>query len=174
MKLRNVLMSAIVCMTTTLTALADYTPPSDDQMQAAAGAPAILDGLLKGASAEQAANVVKVVIARVAALHLSTADLGTRLSLIMSTTLKALPATGHIAFAEILGHAMGSDLVFKSQPDLVSATRAALVNAGGTTDGTALGLAFVAAVDNASPGSGKSKGSDKNTPPAGNLYRDQN
>lgn len=174
MKMRNVLIFAIVCMTTTLTALADFTVPSEAQMQAAAGDPAMLDGLLKGASAQEAANVVKVVIARVAAMHLSAAVSGTRLTQIMSTTLTVMPAASHVAFAEILGRTMGADVAFQGQPEVVAATQAALVTAGGTTSGSTIALSFSTAFTTASAAPGNPQGSDRNTPQVGNLYRDQN
>jgi hypothetical protein len=176
MNMRNLLMSTLVCLTTTLTTLAEFAPPTEAQIQAAAGNPGQLAALLSGASLEQAADVVKTVIDRALALGLPSSGLDARMAQIIGAALGALPAGGHVTFAGLLGSAMGSSLALQQQPGAVSAIQGALV-AGGGSSGAAMGLAFGKSFDVAAGGSDNAqntKDSDKVQPPAAVKYPGQN
>lgn len=176
MNMRNLLMSALVCLTTALTALAEFTPPTEAQIQAAAGNPSQLAAILNGASLEQAADVVKTVIDRALGLGLASSALEGRIGQVISAALGALPANGQVTFAGLLGSAMGSSLAFQQQPGVVSAAQGALV-AGGGASGSAMGLAFGTAFDVSSGGSDNAqntKDSNKVQPPDAVKYPGQN
>lgn len=169
MKMRNLLMSGIICLTTTLTALAAFTPPTTDQINAAAGDPAQLTALLSGATLEQAADVVQSVIAKAAALGLSAEELEARIGQIISKALAAVPATGHAEFATLLGKEMGDCLALRTQPAVISAVQAALAaNAGtaGEAVAKAFGDSFLIATS--------AKGPNGVKPPPSKLYPGQN
>ena len=175
MKMSNLLMSGIVCLTTTLTALAEFTGPTETQIEAAAGNPTQLAALLEGASLEQAAHVVKTVIARIAGLDLSSDALVSRITQAMSTTMTSVPTVSHVAFATMLGNEMGSTLAIQNNPAVVSATQGALTTSAGTA-GTEVAKAFGDAFDQAKSGSSTSqntKDSDKVQPPTSTKYPGQ-
>lgn len=176
MKIQKFILTGCACLTTTLTALAAFTPPTEAQIKAAAGAPAEISALLKDASLEQASHVVKTVIARIAALNLSARALVARIQQTISTTLAVVPANGYVAFSSLLGSEMGSSLAIRSQPAVVSATQGALA-AGAGTIGTEAAKAFGEAYEVATSGSSSAqntKGADKVQPPVAKLYPGQN
>ena len=170
MKIRNVFMSGMVCLVTSLTAFAEFTPPTDAQIQAAAADPAQLATLLNGASLEQASHVVKTVIAQIASLNLPANTLESRVGQVMSTTLTTLPASGLTAFAGMLGNEMGNSLAIRSQSAVVSDTQSALASASGA--GAAVAKAFGDSFQAAASTSGNA--SAKEQPPTAKLYPGQN
>lgn len=176
MKMRNIVMTGIVCLTTTLTAMAGFTPPTESQILAAAADPSQLKALLSGASSEQAAHVVKTVLARIGGLDLGDKALEIRINQAMSATMAVLPPASCVAFANMLGNEMGNSLAIRSQPAIVSATQGALAaNAG--TFGEAASKAFGDSYKAAASGSSNSqntKDADKVQPPAAILYPGQN
>ena len=176
MKARHLLTATLVCLSTTLSALAAFTAPTEAQINAAAGTPSQLTALLNGASLEEAASVVKSVMVRLAGLGLSDAALQSRATLVISTATGALPASGHLAFCAMLGNQMGNSLAIRSNPALVSATQGALTTHTGTL-GAVAAKAFGDAFEIASSGSNNAqntKDADKVQPPSAKLYPGQN
>jgi hypothetical protein len=176
MNIQKTILTGCVCLATTLNALAAFTPPTEAQIEAAAGTPAVLSALLKDASLEQAAHVVKTVIARIAALNLSAPVLEARIQQTMGTTLTVVPASGLVAFSAMLGSEMGNSLAIRSQPAIVSATQGSLTTSAGTT-GAEVAKAFGEAFDVAASGSSNAqntKDADKVQPPVAKLYPGQN
>jgi|GEM_PF-1726086 len=176
MKARHIVIATLVCLSTTLSALAAYTPPTEAQIDAAAGNPTQLTALLNGASLEEAAHVVKTVMARIAGLGLSDSVLNSRVNLVASTAMAAIPGPGHVAFCAMLGNEMGNSLPIRSNPALVSAMQGALTTSTGTA-GAAAAKAFGDAFANAASGSGNAqntKDANKAQPPSALLYQGQN
>lgn len=176
MKIQKLVLTGFVCLATTLISQAAFTPPTEAQIEAAAGNPTGIAALLKDASLEQASHVVKTVIARIAALNLSGKVLETRVQLTISKTLTVVPASGHIEFSAMLGSEMGSSLAIQIQPAIVSATQGALVTGAGTA-GLEVAKAFGQAFEVAAGGSSSAqntKDADKVQPPVAKLYPGQN
>ena len=169
MKIRNILLAVFVCLTTTMTVLAEFTAPTEAQINDAAGNPAQLAALLKGASLEEASHVVKTVIAQIAGLGLSATALESRIQLAMNTAVAAEPAASLSSFAAMLGTEMGYDLAIRSQAAVISATQGALTASAGTA-GAAVAKAFGDAFT-ASSGSGNTQNAkNTDTPPKAKLY----
>lgn len=176
MKMQNIVLTGIVCLTTSLNALAGFTPPTEAQIEAAAANPSGLSALLNGATPVQASHVVKTVMARVAALNLSDEALASRINLVMGTTLSIVSTTNQVSFATMLGTEMGNSLAIRSQPSLVSAAQGALTTGAGTA-GAAVATAFGEAFSTASSGSSNSQNTrhkDAVKPPSAGKYPGQN
>ncbi|MEI6704814.1 MAG: hypothetical protein WCL71_14975, partial [Deltaproteobacteria bacterium] len=131
MSMRNLLMTGLVCLTTTMSAVAAFTTPTKAQIAAVAADPAELTALLHGASLDQAAQIVKTVISRIAALELPAQEQNSRITLAISKALAALPAGKLVEFAGLLGTEMGRSLAIRLKPIVVSAVQGALAAAAG-------------------------------------------
>jgi hypothetical protein len=172
MRTSNLLLVGVLFLTATLSAMAAFTPPTDAQIKSAAENPALLAPLLKGASLEETAHVVKAVIARMGSLHLSNDVLTARVTEVVNACLAAVAEGGHDEFCRILGTEMGISEAIKSNPAIVSAVQGALA-AHGAGEATAFGDAYEAA----GGGSGNrqnTRDSNKVQPPAAGLYPGQN
>lgn len=175
MKTSHMLMTTLVCLSTALSALAGFTPPSEARIDAAAGNPTQLTALLRGASLEEAAHVLKTVMARIASLNLSAQEMESRINLAIRTTLTALPAGGRLAFCAMLGNEMGNSMGIRNNTALVSSAQGALTTFMGT-EGTAAAEAFGKAFTTAASGSSNpqnTKDSNKAQPPSALLYKGQ-
>jgi hypothetical protein len=84
-------------------ARAEWTPPTDDQVLAAAQDTSKLPALLQGASDAQAASVVSAVLIKAASLGLSTADLTTRTTDIVTVGMQGRTEAGKSAIATAVG-----------------------------------------------------------------------
>ena len=129
----------IVCATC-ITAAAAFAPPTQDQIKQAAADPAALAALLKGASPEQAAQVVKTVIVAALAMKLETSVQTARINQIIAAAVGAMSAHPS-AFATALGTSLGGAAAINQNAGLVKTMRAALAAVGGQ-HGTALVTAF--------------------------------
>lgn len=175
MKIRSLLVAGIACLAINMNVMAAFTQPTDAQIQAAAVNPAQLSALLRGASLEQAAHVVKSVVARMVGLRLSNDVLITRVTEVITAALAAIPDNGYVAFATMMGNEMGSSEAIRSSLAVVSAVQGALAThsaATGTGEPAAFARAYLAAVS----GSGSlqnTKTADKVQAPDPNLDKVQ-
>lgn len=170
-------LAAAIVLCGSLTALAAFTPPSEARLSAAANSPETeMAGLLSEASNEQAANVVKAVIAKVLTLGLSSDNQAARIAAVVTGAFAAIPAQARLAFAASLGWAVAGSEVIVAANGAVSRIQAAVATFGGPQSGTALAQAFgtsyeatlVARVDK-DPGQG-----DNEPPPVSTVYPGQN
>jgi hypothetical protein len=170
-------LAAAVCVSLAPLARAEFAEPGAGQIAAAANAPAAeMAGLLHDASSEQAANVVKAVIAKVLTLGLASDVQAARIAAVITGSFAAIPAQNHMAFAAALGTAVASSPAITTANGTVSQIQTAVAAAGGTQNGAALAQSFGTAYDTAvqqNSGSGDKK-TEGDTPPVGTLYDGQN
>ena len=137
-------------------ALADYHAPSAQQLAQAAATPASVAALIAGASAEQAADVVRAVIAQVLGLNLGDEAQATRITQVVAAAMGGLEGPQLQAFATALGQAVGGSAVLRGNLAVVSTIQAAVVTAAGSS-GTAIGAAFGDAYNSAIRQSGTAR-----------------
>jgi hypothetical protein len=139
-------LAASLVLCGSLTAMATFTEPSAAQIEAAANNPAAeIANALSGANAEQAANVVKAVLARVLALGLQADAQAARIAAVVTGAFGAIPAQLHLSFTTALGTAVAGSPVIMAAAGVVSQIQAAVATAGGPASGAALAQAFGAA-----------------------------
>jgi hypothetical protein len=127
---------------TALTAYGAFAPPTSDQVAAAAADPeAHMAALLKDASADQAAGVVREVIEGVVGLNLPGDQRDARLAAVVSGALEALPANLRGAIASALGGKLAGSTAVASTPGVMEVVKSAIFASGG---GGALGAALLA------------------------------
>jgi len=122
-----------VMMISGLSASAAFTPPTDEQLTAAANDPATLAALLVGASPEQEAQVVKAVIVQLEALGLPAATQGARVSAVVAAAFADTPAASMSLLAASLGTACGASVAISANPAVVSSVQSAVITAGGAS-----------------------------------------
>lgn len=131
--------TAAIILISTITASAAFVSPSDTQLEQAATTPSKITELLKDASPEQAAQVVKAVIVKIEAKYRRTkgafvaggaAD--TLIAAIVKHAFSSFSAVQAGSFAAALGTACGDSLAIGANAALVSAIQGALATAGGT------------------------------------------
>lgn len=142
-----------------------FSQPTEAQIAAAAKDPAAnMAALLKDASAEQAAQVVKVVVAKVLGLGLASDVQSARIVAVISGALAAVPSQMQVAFSSALGTAVAGSGAIAAIPGTVSAIQGAIATAGGA-QGAALAEAFGAAYQVAMQNIGGTGQKTKNDPP---------
>ena len=119
-------------MVSSLSAFAEFTPPTEEQLAAAANDPAMEAALLQGASAEQAAQVMKAIIVQVLASGLDSQAVNARVASIVSAGFAAMPAGSAPALASSLGSACGATLAISANPAVVSSIQSTIATAGGS------------------------------------------
>ena len=131
-KLMALMMAATMAATV---AMAEFNPPSKDQIQQAAAQPAAITNLLVGANSEQAAQVGKAVIVAVIGLKLAPEAQDAAIMQVIS----GIGSQG-ASFGAAFGAACGGSQVLRSP------VQAALAGAGGGNGAPGFGIAFAAAV----------------------------
>lgn len=158
-----------------LPARAEFVPPTESKIAAAASNPASeMGALLEGAGTEQAANVVKAVIAKALALGLSSDVQAARIAAVIASAFAAIPAQHQIAFAASLGTAVACSPAIVSAPGTVSQIQSAVATAGGAQNGSALAQSFgdaYAAAIQSNGGAGEQQETD--APPVSTVYPGQ-
>lgn len=146
---------AVVCVTC-MSASAAFVAPTEAQIAAAAANPTALAALLQGASAQQAAEVLRVVITASMGLGLTPEAQSARVTAIVSAgftavatpaTPGAAPAATPTAFAAALGTALGTSPTISQNGAVVATVQSAVTTAGGGgTAGQALAVSFTQAL----------------------------
>lgn len=142
-----------------------FTPPTEEQLGAAAAEPARVRPLLKEASVEQAALVAKDVIILIVKAGLPPVSRDDRIRSVVQQVFQALPGKG-LALAAALGSAVAASPAASMSAAVVSSIQSAVVaaagaaHAGATTlsgAGTAFGNAYNLSMQTigGAPGGGK-------------------
>lgn len=136
-----------------MTASAAYVAPTAEQLAAAAADPsADLPALLKEASADQVADVVKVVAEEIVRLNLSPKDQAARLAELIRVAFGAVPEKDYNLLAAALGSALSISPVVSGSPGAMDAVRSGIITAGG---GGEVGSGLAASFDQTfEPGAG--------------------
>jgi hypothetical protein len=82
---------------------AAFTPPTAEQIAAAATNPDLIAGLLAGATPEQAAAVVRDVIGSIVAQGLPARTASARIQAVVQSALAAVPPAAQTSFVQQLG-----------------------------------------------------------------------
>lgn len=151
-----------------------FTPPTDAQLAAAAGDPALVGGLIDGASVTEVAGVLRDAIVRVVALGLPPAERDARIAALIKKIFAALPGQSQ-ALAAALGTAVAEAAGESITPAVVSAIQVATITAAGS-EGASAGAAFgnsyraAAAPPSESGSASKSSALIPPSPPVGKQY----
>lgn len=152
---------------------AGFTVPSAADIAKAAEKPASIAGLVKGASPEQAAEVVKAAVAAVLGLNLDAKEQGKRIAELVRIALKAISPGRQAAFAEALGKAIGGNALLRGNAAAVSAVQGAIASASGELAGV-FGVAYGAAAGTGVLGTGQPDSTPSRTaPPVAKPYPNQ-
>ncbi len=132
---------------TCLTAVAetsDFTMPTPDEIEAAAGDPSAIAALLDGASPEQAASIVRDVLVAVITqgqeAGLSVAAIAANVQVVVETATAAIPIASQTAFAQALAATIAATPIIAATQEFRAAVQAG-AQAGGAS-GTNLGRVF--------------------------------
>ncbi len=143
-----------------------YTQPTEAQIAAAAADPgANLAALLQDASAAQAAQIVKLVVAQAITAG-APSDSAVHIAAIISDAVGAIGVEMRMAFADALGTALAGCEVVVTRPEVVSAIQGAIAAAGGT-EGGVIAQAFGAAYQAARLAQGFGQTTKDSPPPVG-------
>ena len=181
--MRRWIWMALLVAGAALSAAGAFVHPTDAQLDQAAREPARIKALIKEASPEQAAQVVKAVILRIMARPGAPAadDAGrAQIARVVALAFATMPADQTAVFAAALGAACGGSLLISSSPAVVSIVQGALAT-GGANEGAALAACFAKTytVATAPPGSVGVQGQNQNQapppirPPTAALYPGQ-
>ena len=141
----------VVCVTC-MSASAAFQAPTAAQIAQAASNPTALAQLLDGATAQQAAEVVRAVIASSLGLGLSPEAQSARITQIVAAGFAAVLTTAITpsAFAAALGKALGSSPVLSQNGVVIATVESAVAAAGGGGQaGAALAVFFAQALQTA-------------------------
>jgi hypothetical protein len=156
------------------TVLGAFTPPTQEQINAAANDPATVAQLIQGASPAEAASVVAAVTEAIMNRGLTAETAMALVQSLVTSALGAVPAAEQGAFATALGTACGASTPIQNSPVVVSNIQSALASVGGALGGTLaanFGTAYQNSVGNT--GGDGSGGKDGNLPPVGGDYPNQ-
>jgi hypothetical protein len=143
---------------------AGFAMPSANDIAKAAEKPAAIASLLKGASPEQAAEVVKAVVSAILGLKLDAKEQTKRIAELVGAALKAIPAGQQAAFAESLGKAIGENPLLRGNAGVVSAIQGAIAVVNGNLAGV-FGVAYSKAAGTGAIGTGLSDNTPSRTAP---------
>ncbi len=131
----------VMTIQATTVAQGAFTPPTETGIIAAAKDPGVnMAALLKEASPEQAAQVVKLVVARVLGLGLSSDGQRARITAVISVAFAVVTPQAHMAFASAVGAAVAASGAIVATPGAVSRIQGAIALVG--AEGAALAQAF--------------------------------
>jgi hypothetical protein len=119
--------------------------------------------LLKDANADQAAEVVKLVVAKIVALGLSSDVQSVRITVAIGGSFAAISPSMHGDFASALGTAIAGSAVITAAPGVVSTIQNTIASTGGVQGGATLAQSFGTAYQAA--GGGGLGGSGQPPPP---------
>ena len=132
--LQVVAISALFGITSaTMANAGDFRMPSQAQIAAAASTPSSVPDLLQGASPEQAALIVRAVIAAVIAQADTVERAAERIQSIVSAATASIAAETQTAFVTALGSAIADTPSISGSPAIVAAIQAG-ANLGGASD----------------------------------------
>jgi hypothetical protein len=171
MKKMTMLVSGVL-LASVVSVLAAFTPPSAQQLSAAANDPALVSALMKDASAEQAAQVLKALIVKISGLGLESQAASARITAVVNGGFSAVPAGSVVLLASELGTLAGKTSSISGNPTLVSTIQNAIATAGGRS-GAALASGFGSAYTAAREQSSSDTNNKYSAPPFGRPYPGQ-
>jgi len=134
--MKKTLLGIVGMMMTAISVFADFTPPTAEQLTAAANNPTAMAALLVGASSEQAAQVIKAVVVQISAMGLSASAQAASIGSVITVSFSAVPAGAAPMLAANLGTACGSSLAISANPVVVSSIQSSIATAGGSGGAT--------------------------------------
>ena len=133
----------LVAVGVAVSAMAAFVPPTQQQINQAAANPASISALLTGANAEQAANVIKAVMASILSGSQPPAVKQAAVVQLVNTVFAGLPAqNARMGLARALGAACGGAPIISGNPAVVSAIQETLGTMGTPQMGSALAAGF--------------------------------
>lgn len=166
--------AAGLAMMAACSAYGAFTPPTQDQIQAAADDPAQVAALIRDASVDQAAGVGKDVIVAIVKLDLKPKDRDARIASLVEYLFQAFPgASDSLAIA--LAKAVASSPAASMSPAVLSSIQRAIIAVAGLETGTAFGNAYNLAMQTVAgaPGGGKNVPPPPPPPPVALPYEAQ-
>jgi|GEM_PF-5047124 len=138
------IMMMVAAVGMAVSAMAAFVQPTQEQINQAAGNPAAINALLAGADPEEAANVMKAVIAVILGNGHDAASQQASVMQAVSAAFSSLPATQafRMDFSAALGTACGGSTVITGNGGAVSAIQAAMASTGTPETGGALAASF--------------------------------
>jgi hypothetical protein len=106
---------------------AAFTPPTQEQLQAAAKEPALVVALIVDANAEQAAEVGKDVVIEIVTLGLKPKERDARISQLVEFLFKAMPEDNSMELAVALGKAVAGSPTASMTAEIVSAIQLGII-----------------------------------------------
>ncbi len=154
---------------------AAFTPPTQEQLQAAAKEPALVVALVQDANPEQAAEVGKDVVIEIVKLGLKPKDRDARISQLVEYLFKAMPEDNSMELAIALGKAVAGSPTASMSPDTVSAIQLGIILAVGVDHANPFGNSYNLAMQTiaGAPGGGKTVPPQPPPPPVALPYEAQ-
>lgn len=113
-----------------LLAQAEFVKPTDVQIAAAAADPAGVGPLVKGASVQEAARVIRDVFVQVVKIEKDPAKRDARIRAVILAAFRAFPGKA-VALAAALGEALAASPAASRERAAISAIQLALIDVGG-------------------------------------------
>jgi hypothetical protein len=154
---------------------AAFTPPTQEQLQAAAKEPALVVALIVDANAEQAAEVGKDVVIEIVKLGLKPKERDARISQLVEFLFKAMPEDNSMELAIALGKAVAGSPTASMTAEIVSAIQLGIILAVNVEHANAFGNAYNLAMQTiaGAPGGGKTVPPQPPPPPVALPYEGQ-
>ena len=124
-----------------ITSKADFVQPTDQQLLSAAADPSQIGALLKDASTEQAAQVLKAVVVKVLGLGLDPQAVLVRVASVVTSGFNAMPVGSRPVLSSQFGSVCAVTTVINVNAAVVSTIQGSIVSVGGGA-GSSLGEAF--------------------------------
>lgn len=141
----SLLLVTLTIMALTLSATAEYTAPSADQVATVVDKPANTAVLLAGASPQEAAHAVRAILLAIRSAPLSQSARSARMSTVLQEAMRAMGPAHVLLFAEALGNAIGASVVFTSDPAIASLVQDVIASTAGGAAASAFGGAYTTA-----------------------------
>jgi hypothetical protein len=155
-------------------AVGAFTPPTSDQVAAAAEDPSLVAALVQDASVQQAAEVAVAIIIQIVKLDLEPEARDARIALLLRYLFEALPDDPH-SLAIAMGKAVAASPTASMSPAILSALQQSIIASSGLEIGTAFGNAYNLAMQSlaGAPGGGKNVPPPPPPPPVALPYEGQ-
>jgi hypothetical protein len=152
-----------------------FTPPTQDQLKAAAEDPPKVVALVQDASIDQAAIVCRDVIIEIVKLGLKPKVRDARIGSVVRNLFSVIPDDQHTNLAIALAKVVAASPTASMTSGIVSAIQQAIVVLGGVDEGNAFGNAYNLAMQTVAgaPGGGKTVPPQPPPPPVALPYEGQ-
>jgi hypothetical protein len=167
--------TAVVLCLAAWNAYGVFTPPTQDQLKAAAEDPARVTALIQDASVSQAAEVGKDIMVQIVKLNLKPDIRDARIASLVTNLFQAMPKDDWKALAIALAKTVAASPTASMSPAIVSAIQRAIITVAEIEIGTAFGNAYNLAMQTVAgaPGGGKNVPPPPPPPPVALPYEGQ-